>query len=40
MSEDGVITDATAVYNYIKKHSKNAMIVVWGHSLGTGYVTI
>ncbi|XP_046457260.1 lysophosphatidylserine lipase ABHD12-like [Daphnia pulex] len=36
MSEDGVITDATAVYNYIKKHSKDAMIVVWGHSLGTG----
>lgn len=36
MSEDGAVTDATAVYDYIKKYSKDSMIVVWGHSLGTG----
>ncbi|XP_057368522.1 lysophosphatidylserine lipase ABHD12-like isoform X1 [Daphnia carinata] len=36
MSEDGAVTDATAVYDYIKKHSKDSMVVVWGHSLGTG----
>lgn len=37
MSEDGAVTDATAVYDYIKKYSKDSMVVVWGHSLGTGY---
>ena len=40
MSEDGAVTDATFVYNYIKQYSKDSMVVVWGHSLGTGWVYI
>lgn len=36
MSEDGVVTDAKAIYSYIKKHSSSSRLVVWGHSLGTG----
>lgn len=36
MCEDGVVTDAVAVYQYIKKHSQESKVVVWGHSLGTG----
>lgn len=36
MSEDGAVTDAKAVYSYIKKHSSDSELVVWGHSLGTG----
>jgi len=36
MSENGVVTDANAVFSYIKKYSSHSRIVVWGHSLGTG----
>jgi len=36
LSEEGVITDAKAAYSYIKKHSHDSKIIVWGHSLGTG----
>lgn len=36
MSEDGAVSDATAVYNYVRKYSKSSSVVVWGHSLGTG----
>jgi len=36
MSEDGAVTDAKAIYSYIKKHSGNSRLLVWGHSLGTG----
>lgn len=36
LSENGVITDAKAAYSYIKKHSGDSKVIVWGHSLGTG----
>ena len=38
ISEDGVVKDAMCVYNYVKEHSASSMVVVWGHSLGTGYL--
>jgi len=36
LSEQGVATDAKAVFSYIKTHSNRSKIIIWGHSLGTG----
>lgn len=36
MSEDGAVTDATSVWNYIRKYSTvKSSLIIWGHSLGT-----
>lgn len=37
-SEEGVVRDSKAIYEWIKRRSKNTKIFFWGHSLGTGYV--
>ncbi|XP_075213567.1 lysophosphatidylserine lipase ABHD12 isoform X2 [Lycorma delicatula] len=34
--EDGVVTDAKAVYSWVKNHAPQSDIFIWGHSLGTG----
>jgi len=34
-TKTGVVTDALSVYEYVKKHSKNSTVIVYGHSLGT-----
>ncbi|CAI5451010.1 unnamed protein product [Caenorhabditis angaria] len=35
-TEHGIIQDAHTVYSYLKSHSKNNTVIVWGHSMGTG----
>lgn len=37
-TEEGVVRDAMAVYNYISNLTSNP-IFIWGHSLGTGVAT-
>lgn len=37
-TEEGVVRDAIAVYNYIRSCTKNN-IYIWGHSLGSGIAT-
>ncbi|XP_046646061.1 lysophosphatidylserine lipase ABHD12-like [Daphnia pulicaria] len=39
MSENGAVTDATRVYQYIRKFSGKSKVIVWGHSLGTAVGT-
>ncbi|XP_029963047.1 lysophosphatidylserine lipase ABHD12 isoform X2 [Salarias fasciatus] len=38
-TEDGLTTDALYLYNWVKARSRNSLIVIWGHSLGTGVAT-
>lgn len=38
-TEAGVTTDALYVYNWVKERSEDSLVVIWGHSLGTGSVT-
>ncbi|KAK5853677.1 hypothetical protein PBY51_014810 [Eleginops maclovinus] len=38
-TEAGVTTDALYVYNWVKERSGNSLVVIWGHSLGTGVAT-
>ncbi|XP_031593771.1 lysophosphatidylserine lipase ABHD12 [Oreochromis aureus] len=38
-TESGLTTDALCVYNWVKERSGNSLVVIWGHSLGTGVVT-
>ncbi|XP_058986454.1 lysophosphatidylserine lipase ABHD12 isoform X1 [Musca domestica] len=37
-TEEGVVRDAMAVYNYIRNLTSNP-VFIWGHSLGTGVAT-
>lgn len=37
-TEEGVVRDAIAVYNYVRSCTKNP-IYLWGHSLGSGIAT-
>ncbi|XP_034081369.1 lysophosphatidylserine lipase ABHD12 isoform X2 [Gymnodraco acuticeps] len=38
-TEAGVTTDALYVYNWVKERSGDSLVVIWGHSLGTGVAT-
>ncbi|XP_022599557.1 monoacylglycerol lipase ABHD12-like [Seriola dumerili] len=38
-TEAGLTTDALYLYNWVKAHSGNSLVVIWGHSLGTGVAT-
>ncbi|KAK5908143.1 hypothetical protein CgunFtcFv8_016224 [Champsocephalus gunnari] len=38
-TEAGVTTDALYVYNWVKERSEDSLVVIWGHSLGTGVAT-
>ncbi|CAK9302576.1 unnamed protein product [Gordionus sp. m RMFG-2023] len=38
-TEKGVLDDAKYVYSWIKHHSGNNPIILWGHSLGSGVTT-
>lgn len=38
-TEDGLTTDALYIYNWVKARSGNSLVVLWGHSLGTGVST-
>lgn len=38
-TEDGLSTDALYLYNWVKARSGNSLVIVWGHSLGTGVST-
>uniref|UniRef100_A0A8C9X670 Si:ch211-117n7.7 n=1 Tax=Sander lucioperca TaxID=283035 RepID=A0A8C9X670_SANLU len=38
-TEAGLTTDALYVYNWVKARSGNSLVVIWGHSLGTGVAT-
>lgn len=38
-TEDGLSTDALYLYNWVKARSGNSLVVLWGHSLGTGVST-
>lgn len=38
-TEDGLSTDALFVYDWVKARSGNSLVVLWGHSLGTGVST-
>ncbi|XP_035982188.1 lysophosphatidylserine lipase ABHD12 [Fundulus heteroclitus] len=35
-TESGLTTDALHVYNWVKARSGDSLVVIWGHSLGTG----
>lgn len=34
----GMISDAVYLYNWVKARSGDSLVVIWGHSLGTGWV--
>uniref|UniRef100_UPI0037E7B7FD lysophosphatidylserine lipase ABHD12 isoform X2 n=1 Tax=Semicossyphus pulcher TaxID=241346 RepID=UPI0037E7B7FD len=38
-TEAGMTTDILYLYNWVKARSGNSLVVVWGHSLGTGVST-
>ncbi|XP_030604239.1 lysophosphatidylserine lipase ABHD12 isoform X1 [Archocentrus centrarchus] len=38
-TEAGLTTDALYMYNWVKERSRNSLVVIWGHSLGTGVTT-
>ncbi|KAM9364517.1 lysophosphatidylserine lipase ABHD12 isoform 2-T2 [Pholidichthys leucotaenia] len=38
-TEPGLTTDALYLYNWVKARSGNSLVVIWGHSLGTGVAT-
>ncbi|KAL3872976.1 hypothetical protein ACJMK2_036142 [Sinanodonta woodiana] len=38
-TEDGVVSDARYVYNWVRERSGNSPVFIWGHSLGTGITT-
>lgn len=38
-TEAGLTTDFLCVYNWVKERSRNSLVVIWGHSLGTGVAT-
>ncbi|XP_028983391.1 monoacylglycerol lipase ABHD12-like [Betta splendens] len=38
-TEDGLTTDALFIYNWVKARSGSSLVVIWGHSLGTGVST-
>ena len=40
LNETGVVHDAKVVFRFLKKLVGNSDIIVWGHSLGTGYVIL
>lgn len=35
-TEGGIVNDTRVVYDYVRMHSKDNAVVVWGHSMGTG----
>ncbi|KAK6753051.1 hypothetical protein RB195_012576 [Necator americanus] len=35
-SEGGLVNDSRLVYDYVRRHSANNTLIVWGHSMGTG----
>lgn len=37
-TEPGLTTDALCIYHWVKAHSGNSLVIIWGHSLGTGSV--
>ncbi|CAG0881332.1 unnamed protein product [Darwinula stevensoni] len=39
-SEDGVVSDAKAVYRWVASHAGETPIFIWGHSLGTGLLKL
>uniref|UniRef100_M3XH19 Abhydrolase domain containing 12B n=2 Tax=Latimeria chalumnae TaxID=7897 RepID=M3XH19_LATCH len=38
-SEEGMTKDSAFLYEWVKAHSKNSPVCLWGHSLGTGVAT-
>ncbi|XP_038137326.1 lysophosphatidylserine lipase ABHD12 [Cyprinodon tularosa] len=38
-TESGLTTDALHVYNWVKARSGDSLVVIWGHSLGTGVIS-
>ncbi|KAM3605605.1 uncharacterized protein V6R79_001698 [Siganus canaliculatus] len=38
-TEAGLTTDAISVYKWVKARCGNSLVVIWGHSLGTGVST-
>ncbi|XP_030626647.1 lysophosphatidylserine lipase ABHD12 isoform X2 [Chanos chanos] len=38
-TEPGLTTDALYLYQWVKAHSGNSLVCIWGHSLGTGVAT-
>ena len=39
-SEDGLCEDSLAAFSWIKQHSANSPVYIWGHSLGSGSDTL
>lgn len=38
-TEAGLTTDALYLYNWVKVRSGSSLVIIWGHSLGTGVAT-
>ncbi|XP_063079456.1 lysophosphatidylserine lipase ABHD12-like isoform X2 [Engraulis encrasicolus] len=38
-TEAGLTTDALYLYQWVKAHSGSSLVIMWGHSLGTGVAT-
>ncbi|KAM6915859.1 lysophosphatidylserine lipase ABHD12 [Xenentodon cancila] len=38
-TESGLTTDMLSLYNWVKAHCGDSLVVIWGHSLGTGVAT-
>ncbi|CAJ0590217.1 unnamed protein product [Cylicocyclus nassatus] len=35
-SEKGLVNDSLLIYEYVRQHSGNNTVIIWGHSMGTG----
>ncbi|KAK6055212.1 hypothetical protein COOONC_07283 [Cooperia oncophora] len=38
-AKPGLVNDSRVVYDYVKNHCKDNIIIVWGHSMGSGVST-
>ncbi|XP_053535025.1 lysophosphatidylserine lipase ABHD12 [Ictalurus punctatus] len=38
-TKGGLITDALHLYHWVRAHSKDSLVIIWGHSLGTVVAT-
>ena len=38
-SEDGLVEDAVSVFRWLKRHTSDVPVYLWGHSLGTACVS-
>jgi len=39
-TEEGLVEDAVSVFKWLKSHTGSVPLYLWGHSLGSAYVSV